>query len=943
MKKILTILLLLISLSGFGTDGNFYFSQTGDDGAVTNSIATPWKTITKFNTLTFSADDSVFFKRGEVWAGSAMRPKGDGTLGHNVVITAYGTGAKPIISAKDTVIGWSNDGAWTRPWTVTRPNVWYNAETRVGAFTAYRLWINDAEVERPSAFPPTAAKPWYWSGDDSLFVYSTTNPGATFTNMEKDISLLDATYSSLLYFTAGDNYFTVKNINFENGLTGIDIDDSQGIVIDSCKFSSWYGIRTDGTDGVTWAQDIEIKNCEFNPNRLQVEDGFEADYTQDGVNVGGSSRRINIHDNYFRDYGHSAYGLESLGTERVDTIKFYDNELTSPNVDYGNRMNVYYRFGAGNEIYRNYIHNIGIQNQINGRNLKVYYNLIDSVNEPSWSNNNGTGIYVGENANDAYPDNMYFFNNVIANSGSSGIRLAWPSASYQQIYDNQFVNNIIYNSTDYGIYFDNQDSIFDNTFKNNLIYQTGETDVVYYRGVAMTVDEFNDENGTEGDVILSNIGDDPDFTSTTDFNLLSTSPAINAGIDVGLTSDYALTSVPQGTYFDIGAYEFVNFPIAVTGLGWEDILSHRNFKGDVNIAGSFMVNGVPIIFSGGSPVNLPGLTASVAELNYTDGVTSGIQTQIDGKVALADSSATAEPNSYATGNMLEDGLVLKLSINDTTAMLNPYIIGSAVRALIHDSLYVYLSGAEDGLLLIDSIGGASGNDYFITPKTLTDSLNVRGLDAADVAAQINDTIVARLAAAVAGIRVSDTTHTSGTHYFYTQWQIDSLIATLGGGVSIADVRDEIADSLDAARKADSDSSFVFIFGAGAGGMETDTALFTTSNIYGVFKNTTNDTLYFTNLTAVMIAGTTPLGTDTLAIQVYMNDTINVALGNSYRKLNTDPLAILSITKGTEDTSFNSNYLLPDEWCWMKSPGVTTGRKPKALYAPLTGFKRNRSY
>lgn len=612
MKKILTILLLLISIYSFGTDGNFYFSQTGDDDTGAGTIGNPWKTITKFNTLTFSADDSVFFKCGQSWHGSAMRPKGDGTSGHNVVITAYGTGAKPIISAKDTVIGWSNDGAWTRPWAVTRPNVWYNAEARIGTMTSYRLWINDTEVERAQTFPPTAAKPFYWWADDSLFVYSTTNPGAAFTNMEKAISLLDATYSSLLYLTAGDNYFTVKNINFEGGVIGVDIDDSQGIIIDSCEFSSWYGIRTDGTNGVTWAQDIEIKNCVFDPNRLQVYDGYEADYTQDGINIGGSSRRINIHDNYFKDYGHSAYGLESLGTERVDTIKFYDNELTSPNVDYGNRINVYYRFGAGNEIYRNYIHNGSIQNQINGRNLKFYYNVIDTIKEPSWSDNNGAGIYLGENANDAYPDSMMYYNNIIANCGSSGIRMAWYAEAYQQVFGNQFINNLIYNPADYGIYFDDQDSIFDNTFKNNVIYKAGSNTPVYYRGTAVSVSTFNTSD-VQGDMIDGNIGTTPTFISGTKQPDVS-SPAINAGLDLLHTSDYLenpLVGMP-----DIGAYEY-QFPVLPsTGLGFDPKYFKENVKDTINIAKGLRLKGVPVLATAPELNQLNGFTGTTPQLNH---------------------------------------------------------------------------------------------------------------------------------------------------------------------------------------------------------------------------------------------------------------------------------------------------------------------------------------
>ena len=46
------------------------------------------------------------------------------------------------------------------------------------------------------------------------------------------------------------------------------------------------------------------------------------------------------------------------------------------------------------------------------------------------------------------------------------------------------------------------------------------------------------------------------WTDSSDYRLLSSSPAINAGVDVGLTSDYRGKPVPIGSAPDIGAYEF---------------------------------------------------------------------------------------------------------------------------------------------------------------------------------------------------------------------------------------------------------------------------------------------------------------------------------------------------------------------------------------------------
>jgi hypothetical protein len=46
------------------------------------------------------------------------------------------------------------------------------------------------------------------------------------------------------------------------------------------------------------------------------------------------------------------------------------------------------------------------------------------------------------------------------------------------------------------------------------------------------------------------------YTDLADYHLQPTSPAINAGVDVGLTQDYEGKSVPKGFAIDIGAYEF---------------------------------------------------------------------------------------------------------------------------------------------------------------------------------------------------------------------------------------------------------------------------------------------------------------------------------------------------------------------------------------------------
>lgn len=379
---------------------------------------------------------------------------------------------------------------------------------------------------------------------------------------------------------------------------------------------------------------------------------------------------------------------------------------------------------------------------------------------------------------------------------------------------------------------------------------------------------------------------------------------------------------------------------------------------------------------------------------------------------------------------------------DTATILANYILDSETRAAINDSLDARIGGGVElsdvAVMLADSTGTAEGSyvtghafsvttalkvnvadstgtseGNYVTRKALIDSLaaNPAGLSSGAVATMINDSIQARLDAAVDGVRlvdsvnyangymsrydgviglaakinIADSTGNAVGNYVTHKALSDSLSAV--SGVTISDVRDEIADSLNVLRplyvevadsatmlanyalisevraivndtadvvrgemltesdlrKYDSDTTTLFVFGAGSGGAEADTALFTTSNIYGSFYNAGSDTLIITSLRAVMIAGTTPSGTDTLAIQVYWNDTINVTTGASVVVLNTSALGINSTTTGTVDASFDNSAIPPNVWVFCKSPGVVTGRKPKALYVDLIGYKRNRSY
>lgn len=355
-------------------------------------------------------------------------------------------------------------------------------------------------------------------------------------------------------------------------------------------------------------------------------------------------------------------------------------------------------------------------------------------------------------------DGIYFENNTCLYAGYEWSNNQRPNGTYSRhirigvnngTSSNIFIrNNIFYESVDRIYSINDDDDATDFVIDYNCVYTSG-TRIGYIGGIYyLSWDDWLNNGKCTPDV--NSVNADPLFSGTT-FELTSTSKAINRGIDVGLTSDYAGTSVPQGLYFDIGAYEFTGFPLSTTGMGWEDILSHRNFKGSVNFADGFSVEGVPIVFSGGSPVNLPGLTASVPELN-----------KLDGAIVT-----TAEIN-YLKG--LTDTIPNLLEAKaDTVNQAFTGTITLPVTTSIGDVSYI-------------EIGYING---------VTSAIQTQLGAKADTADNIDISTVA--------VMLVDTLRSSGKHILYTQWQVDSLAATIGGGVSIGDVRDEIADSLNALR------------------------------------------------------------------------------------------------------------------------------------------------
>ena len=96
--------------------GNAYFVNAldGSDSNDGRSAARPWKTIARVNAAQeLQPGDGVFFNRGHQFAGTLQVLK-SGTAARPILYSAYGVGAKPVITGFATLSGWTaaGNGVW---------------------------------------------------------------------------------------------------------------------------------------------------------------------------------------------------------------------------------------------------------------------------------------------------------------------------------------------------------------------------------------------------------------------------------------------------------------------------------------------------------------------------------------------------------------------------------------------------------------------------------------------------------------------------------------------------------------------------------------------------------------------------------------------------------------------------------------------------------------
>ncbi len=355
--------------------------------------------------------------------------------------------------------------------------------------------------------------------------FKTIQKAANVVNAGDTVIVKDGTYTSTNAFLASfsrsgtaSNYITFKSENKWGAvITPKNLGQSSGYDSEGFVFT--------GTASYINIEDFEIKNGSFG-----------AIYAQKGSN------HLNFRGNNIHDIGRicstTDYGFTGINLIQATNILVENNIIH----DIGRYEPGENGCNNGTSLnYKNHDHGLyvnGVTDLIARNN--IFYNI---------KRGQGVHFYSGDGF---ISSNINIINNTFAFGNPyhpAGHIMLWGSVNNSTI-----ANNIFYSQVGSGmqIYQGSYDYSND-TIKNNITYGgTGK---------------LNDGTAT-GITISGNLNaTDPKFTNPTsyDFTLLSSSPAINAGLTLGtVTNDFNLVSRPQGTSYDIGAYEYSSFVTPIT-------------------------------------------------------------------------------------------------------------------------------------------------------------------------------------------------------------------------------------------------------------------------------------------------------------------------------------------------------------------------------------------
>jgi len=458
----------------------------------------------------------------------------------------------------------------------------------------------------------TAAGDWYWL-DNVLYIYSATDPDTAYTAPGIEVSQRGTALS-----ISGKDYLTLDGIDYEMSNTTegsvslMYVNDSAGTTLTNfnAKYSYYFLLwAKTATGDIT---DLTISNADMSigGNGIGIYGIADHSFSWSGLEIDN----VVVHDisnwsaNFPNDARTNDVDREGMGINGYgDSSDIWIHDIEIYNVGASTNSNnicLYLYQDMDAIVERFNIHDCGrigiaIEDGAGayGHDLTIRYGLLYNNGNTTITSNEFSGGITVVSANAAGLDNVNIYNNVIYNNGGSAtyndakrggllIYSYAPSANDAPI---SVKNNIIYNNATYDLHITEVTAAFTGLDLNyNLIYRPSGNMIVN-DGNTYDYSQFSTYKTASG-YDANSVNADPLFVSTVtpDFHLQSGSPAINEGVDVGLTTDYDGNTVPRGAAPDIGAYEWADTPLLISpaqnaaGLGFPIEFVWEGFYGAVS-------------------------------------------------------------------------------------------------------------------------------------------------------------------------------------------------------------------------------------------------------------------------------------------------------------------------------------------------------------------------
>jgi hypothetical protein len=535
MKKILTILMLLVSASTWAD--RVYVATTGNDGTGNGTSGAPYLTI-PVGISHASAGDTVFVVAGTYTINAQLNlPVGVSLMGegdNSILLGNYYTASESYgivslysypsqgVNGNQSVsflqLNGQGETAYAAIVVFGRSNVKIH-DLNIHDFTAIGIYLRGGCVRSGGYEGNVGAAPSTYETGNEIYNCILTNNGNNIQlNSQSDPIVHDNIITETKSHSPGVYGHIVagwgewfKGLKFYNNTCRKPLIDPDG----NWNFHFEVGTTHGGNE--------VYNNVFYNGTALDIAswENLRGDYDYSWW----------IHHNTFKLDRQLALSEEPHPSIAIDFEATNEYAIVEHNVfenyPYGVALDIAQspRFINDIRIRYNQFRNMGYSNDVYSFvfNLASYY-------EP-----------LSEN----YISNIYYDNNTIHTTGNTGI---FYVNSLDSITDVRIRNNIIFNASSnyYGwlCFWDGAGDIVNFTSSNNIIYNYPAGTAPYYRN-GKSVTNF---------VSTDNITLNPLFKSNETFQLQSTSPAIDAGIDVGLTRDYygfSLRGLP-----DIGAVEW---------------------------------------------------------------------------------------------------------------------------------------------------------------------------------------------------------------------------------------------------------------------------------------------------------------------------------------------------------------------------------------------------